>query len=812
MNQPGPEKAAAIAATSESELFPSSPGHDAPPVQSPASSVNAIAKARDLEELERIRRAVLAVGDAAYHWDITTDKMVWSSNVSDVIPTTDPMQIKTGRSYADLLDASNLTSRYDTVMRSAPRDPGDGVPFSIEYLIHPTSHVGQQSLWIEDCGRWYCGQDGKPAEVFGIVRQIDDRHERDQQLQFMGNCDPLTGMMNRGRLSEALAETMAKAEDENTSCAFLIVVINNLAVVNDAYGFDIADEVIVSVGHRLKRVVRTGDMIGRYSGAKFGVILSDCTEGEVKIAAERFLSVARDNVFETERGPVWAMLSIGGIVLPKFAGDANAAMANAEEALAEAKRQPSDAYVPYRPSAERISVRSLNARCAAEIVSSLKNNRFTLAYQPIVDARTGEIAMHEALLRMRCEDGDTVAAHHLIPIAEKLGLVRMIDRAVARLAVDTLALNPELSISVNISGITATDRRWFSQLTAILSETPGISDRIVVEITESVALQDLGETIRFTRELRQLGCRVAIDDFGAGYTSFKNLRELDIDIVKIDGSFCEHLTQNRDNQYFVRSLIDLAKKFELQTVAEWVRSEEDADLLRSWGIDYMQGNLFGEVVTDVTWELPERDGADNEPEQVEAFDASLISAALQEQQDNAANPPAPQQDWPEDAEQPFDSSWNEPQTTPENAESSEPNTDATKSDRSPLWSGPQSEPAPEALVILPTMNTLDEAQTEETLTEPQGNTSHKAEEPIDSTNPTKAEAGETTTNDGADAVGMTDQTGSADDFEPIDIKLNLSLLQTAKSGLDATFGPPAKESSDKHPDLASAITETFGEN
>ena len=215
-----------------------------------------------------------------------------------------------------MLDADNFTSRYDTVMRSKARDEGAGVPFQIEYLFRPQGRIGTQAIWLEDCGRWFAGDDGRPAEVYGIVRRIDDRHRRDQHLSFLGNCDPLTGMMNRGRMAEALGEAITVAERDRLSCAFAVAAINNLAVVNDAYGFEIADEVIVAVGRRLRQVMRTGDAIARYSGSKFGIILNNCNEEELRIAAERLLNVARESVIETERGPVWAMLSIGGVICP----------------------------------------------------------------------------------------------------------------------------------------------------------------------------------------------------------------------------------------------------------------------------------------------------------------------------------------------------------------------------------------------------------------------------------------------------------------------------------------------------------------
>jgi EAL domain-containing protein (putative c-di-GMP-specific phosphodiesterase class I) len=198
-----------------------------------------------------------------------------------------------------------------------------------------------------------------------------------------------------------------------------------------------------------------------------------------------------------------------------------------------------------------------------------------------------------------------------VPIAEKLGLVRLIDRRVVTLAVDTLKQHPQAQLTLNVSGITATDPRWFNQIMQMLAEEKDVTSRLTVEITETAALNDLTETARFITGLRELGCAVAIDDFGAGYTSFRNLRVLNVDMVKLDGSFCENLSTNRDNQYFVRSLIDLAQKFELRTVAEWVQTQEDAMLLKSWGIDYLQGAIYGDAISEPHWPLEPT--ADAEP-------------------------------------------------------------------------------------------------------------------------------------------------------------------------------------------------------
>jgi diguanylate cyclase (GGDEF)-like protein len=567
--------------------------------------------------------ALASAGQATYFWSLASDRLAWSANAAEVLGVADAGLVMSGRGYASLLDPDNFTSRFEAVMHTSEIDEGKGVPFQIEYLFRPHGRADQAARWLEDSGRWFAGPDGRPDKVFGVVRQIDDRYQRDQQLRFRGNCDPLTGMMNRGRMAEALEEIMAASRRDERSCAFLIATIANLSMVNDAYGFDIADEVIIALGRRLRQVVRTGDAIGRYSGAKFGIILSNCSESELEAAAERFLSIARESVIETERGPVWAMLSIGGLVLPKYAETPNLAMARAEEALAEAKRMPSDGFVSYRPSPERISVRSINAQCAAEIVSGLKEDRFTLAFQPIIDARSDLVVMHEALLRMRTVEGMSIAAVHLVPIAEKLGLVRLIDRRVVTLAIDTLKSIPQAQLTLNVSGITATDPRWFNQITQTLAEEKDVTNRLTIEITETAALNDLTETARFIAGLRQLGCAVAIDDFGAGYSSFRNLRVLNVDMVKLDGSFCENLSTNRDNQYFVRSLIDLAQKFEMKTVAEWVQTQEDAKLLKSWGIDYLQGAIYGEAATDPPWLIAT---PESPAPQVEALAATVMPA------------------------------------------------------------------------------------------------------------------------------------------------------------------------------------------
>jgi diguanylate cyclase (GGDEF)-like protein len=563
---------------------------------SPAGSSAALRQ----QDPASIRFAVIAAGEATYHWNLESDALSWSA-MADAVLRRSPQSLSTGKHFAALLDPENLTSRYDTIINSTGEDQGDGVPYTIEYQLRGDPTSGLPPMWVEDRGRWFSDKNGRPREAVGLVRQINDRHSRDQKLSELSHTDPLTGMMNRARLDEALEEAIGEAKSNESSCAFAVATIRNLDVVNEAYGFEVADEVIAALAQRLRAVMRTGDGIARYSGGKFGFILNNCSATELPIAIERFLNAARDSVIETAHGPVWALLSVGAVLLPVHAETAAGARALAEESLSAALRMSSDSFVVHLPSEKVNTARLVNTRCAAEIVECLKANKFHLAYQPLVDATTGAVACHEALLRMRDGSGEMVTAGHLVPVAERLGLIRLVDRAVVQLALETLHRHAEACLSINLSATTANDPRWNCQIIEMIEMAGDVAQRLTVEITETTALTDLTSALAFLERLRSTGCCVAIDDFGAGFTSFRNLRDLPIDVIKLDGSYCRNLVKDSENVYFARTLIEMAHHFGIRTVAEWVETESDAEILRSLGVDFLQGNYLGAPDTEAPW-------------------------------------------------------------------------------------------------------------------------------------------------------------------------------------------------------------------
>jgi EAL domain-containing protein (putative c-di-GMP-specific phosphodiesterase class I) len=197
-------------------------------------------------------------------------------------------------------------------------------------------------------------------------------------------------------------------------------------------------------------------------------------------------------------------------------------------------------------------------------------------------------------------------APDIVPVAERLGLIRLVDHRVLELVVAELAASPDVVLSLNISPDTTMDPDWWATIESVMRAHPGIGERLIVEITETVAIQDVDDLRNFVTRLKNFGSRIAIDDFGAGYTSFRNLRKLGVDIVKIDGAFVQNIVRSADDRAFVQTLIDLARRLNLKTVAEWVQDEDAAALLRDWGCDYIQGRLIGLAASERPWAAAEK--------------------------------------------------------------------------------------------------------------------------------------------------------------------------------------------------------------
>jgi diguanylate cyclase (GGDEF)-like protein len=541
-----------------------------------------------------------SVGEVAYDWRVDSDVLLWGTNAAEVLLLRDIAAISTGRGYAQILEAENAQARFDAVMQSNTRDDGHGVAYQIQYGIRPDP-ASETKLWVEDTGRWFAGPDGKPQRAQGVLRVINERYEQERQLTFLARYDGLTGELNRHRLTEVLEDTIDEALRFRSSCGFLLIAIDNLARINESYGFDIADEVIRIVAKRLRGRMRGKDTLGRFSGNKFGLVLRDCTPDDMAIAAERMLSGIREEMVPTGAGPIAVTVTIGGITAPRHARSTTEVLARAQESLDAAKARRRGSFQAYRPNIEREAMRRENVRATDEIVAALNERRIFLAYETVVAAADRKPAFYECLMRIRRADGNLIAANEIIPVAERLGLVRLLDFRVLELVVEEMIAAPSLKASLNVSPASTTDPDWWSGLGSLLRTHAGVAERLIVEITESAAILDIDETRGFVARVKELGCRIAIDDFGAGYTSFRNLRQLGVDIVKIDGAFVRDILRSEDDRAFVCSLIELAQRLSLKTVAEWVQDQAAARMLQDWGCDFLQGALIGLASTERPW-------------------------------------------------------------------------------------------------------------------------------------------------------------------------------------------------------------------
>ena len=536
------------------------------------------------------------IAETAYTWDLTNDRIEWEGNAVAVLGVEDLAVIATGVQLQSLIAPEHAHLRGGTFNGGSARTRISGTPYRLQYRLLPR---GQRSVsvWIEDNGHWFTDREGRPACARGVLRVVPDRYIDEQGLLYRNDHDELTGQLNRSRLTDALNAVIARCQRSRGQAGFMMVAISNLAMVNDSFGHHVGDEVIAAVVNAIKSKLRGGDTLGRYSANKFGVILHECDPIGMQIAAERFMRSVRDLAIHTNGIQLQATVSIGGVRLLDQADTVHQALSCALQALDRAKQHRLEGYVAYEPNIAVERKRMRNLAMVDEVISALEADRMRLALQPIVDSKTGMPRIYECLLRMERADGELVSAGQFIEIAEQLGLSRMIDKRTLEMAVALLRQYPDLTLSVNVSSLTASESDWLSALCTLTADDLSLTSRLVVEITETSVIVDMDLMKAFVDTLRELGCRIAIDDFGAGYTSFKNLKALKVDMVKIDGAFVKDLMADQSDQAVIRTMVALAHTFKLETVAEWVGDESTARFLAEAGIDYLQGYYFGAPVS-----------------------------------------------------------------------------------------------------------------------------------------------------------------------------------------------------------------------
>jgi diguanylate cyclase (GGDEF)-like protein len=543
-----------------------------------------------------VAAALAAAGDIAYDWDLSSDGIAWRGQLSETVGIADAAALATGRAFAARINPEDLPLRQHRL-----NDHFAGAPsFDCEYRLR-----GEDGRfhWVQDRGRAERDEVGRAVRIVGVMRVITSRKAFEFRLEQQANFDELTGLSNKLRLREAIRETAGRSVATGCAGAYLAIGIDNMTMINDAFGYEAADAVLVEVGRRLERCLTLGDAIGRIGGDRFGLLVVDCNEAQITTLSELILTSISEAPIFTPAGPIYITISIGSVAFPRQASTAQDVMTRAETALAEAKHAGRDCFAAYRLTEPQREQHRASMAIGERVQRAMKEGRLLFAFQPVIHGRTGAVDYYECLLRMREEDGAIMAAGQFVPAIEQLGFIRTIDRFVLERAIAELDACDNVNLGLNISGLTAADQPWLRTLVALLSSRPDVARRLVIEITETAALRDIQESARFVKTVRDLGCRVALDDFGVGFTSLRHLQILALDIVKIDGSFVRDLIDRPDNQTVLRHVLGLAGGLGLTTVAEWVETAAEAALLKQQGVDLLQGFHFGKPTIERPWQV-----------------------------------------------------------------------------------------------------------------------------------------------------------------------------------------------------------------
>jgi len=551
-------------------------------------------KETDPTDLERLCAAVEASGDMVYDWDLATDRLSWVGRGTALFgPQADALPA-TGDVFNGRINPEDLPGR----MQALSEHFAGGRVYDFEFRVR----AGDGTFhWVHDRGAVQLSRNGTPVRVCGTLRLVTQRREQQTRLEQLANYDELTGHYNKLRLREALDYALAYGQRYEHPGAFLAVGVDQLDRINMAYGPEAGDTVLIAVGQCLDDSLRATDVIGRLGSDRFGVVLSVCSAEDAGSIAERITDAVRDRNILIGDGEIHATVSVGVVHFPDQAKTGFDAIAKAEGALLKAKSAGRDCVECYRLSEEQRRGHRASMELGEQVATALKEDRLAFAFQPVVDAATHVVRYHECLLRMITPEGDVVAAGQFVPVVERLGLMRALDRRALDLTLAELEAYPGSILAFNISGVTAADRGWLRSLVGKLKDREELAGRLMVEITETAALHDLEDSARFVSVVRDLGCQVAVDDFGAGYTTFRHLKALTVDVVKIDGSFVRNLSQSKENQLFIRNLLSLARSFNLVTVAEFVENAEDAKILADEGVDLLQGYYFGKPELAPPW-------------------------------------------------------------------------------------------------------------------------------------------------------------------------------------------------------------------
>ncbi len=436
---------------------------------------------------------------------------------------------------------------------------------------------------------------GQVRSLAVVGHDIRERKREEARLRQMAEQDALTGLVNRVSFEHALTRHVDYAARYGSAGCVIALGIDSFKYVNEALGVGGGDEVLSGIAELIRGRLRKTDVLARVGGDVFGILVHGADRTKAISLAEELLGIARRHPFVIDGEGIRITMSAGVTSLDERQVVGAELLAEAETAMSAAKEAGRDRVLGYDPTGRS----EIDERRAwtERVRQATERGLFVLTSQPIVNVEKGVATQHEILLRMRDDGGGLVEPGSFLATAERFGLIGGIDRWVTQQAVRLIAAHNaegrELTLEVNLSGQTMGDARFPDEVRRELTSSGIDPASLIFEVTETAAVADMEHARLFAQNLTRVGCRFALDDFGAGYASFYYLKHLPISYLKIDGEFVKELPHSRTDQLIVRALVQACQGMGIKTIAEFVTDQTTMDTVRDLGVDFAQGYHLG---------------------------------------------------------------------------------------------------------------------------------------------------------------------------------------------------------------------------